>query len=76
MKNVENTYLTIFQALGGSVVARDLRNFDYRGEKLWERRHEQALLGALVFHSHNYKVSDKENGRIIFWGLTTVLSLV
>ena len=37
---------------------------------LWERRHEQALLGAVGFSLPQlHKIVMRENSRIIFWGL-------
>ena len=75
LKNVENTYLSIFQALGGlGVLLGTLGILIIIVRNLWERRHEQALLGAVGFSLPQlHKLVMRENARIIFWGLITGL---
>ena len=52
LKQVENTYLSIFQALGAlGVLLGTVGLFVVVLRNLWERREEQAILLALVIHS-------------------------
>ena len=74
LKNVENTYLSIFQALGGlGVLLGTLGILIIVLRNLWERRHEQALLGAVGFSLPQlHKIVMRENSRFIFWGRCSV----
>ena len=68
---VENTYLSIFQSLGGlGVLLGTLGIFIIVLRNIWERRKEKALLGALGFSLQQVKaVTLKENTQIISAGL-------
>lgn len=70
-KLVQNTYLSIFQALGGlGVLLGTFGVFIIVLRNLWERRKEQAILGAVGFSLGQLKsIAWKENARIIFMGL-------
>ncbi len=71
LKMVENTYLSIFQSLGGlGVLLGTLGIFIVVLRNIWERRKEKALLGALGFSLQQVKaVTLKENTQIISAGL-------
>jgi putative ABC transport system permease protein len=70
-KQVENTYLSIFQSLGGmGVLLGTIGLFVVVVRNLWERRKEQAILGALGFSLEELqKMSIYENMPIVIKGL-------
>jgi putative ABC transport system permease protein len=70
-KQVENTYLSIFQSLGGmGVLMGTIGLFVVVVRNLWERRKEQAILGALGFSLEELqKMSMYENMPIMIRGL-------
>ena len=71
-KKVENTYLSIFQALGGlGVLLGTLGLLIVVLRNLWERKKEQAILGAVGFSLEQLQtLAIRENMRIIFLGLS------
>lgn len=75
-RKVENTYLSIFQALGGmGVLLGTIGLFVLVLRNLWERRQEQAILEAIGFSlAHLQNIAMNENKRVIWAGL--VLGLV
>ena len=68
---VENTYLSIFQALGGmGVLLGTIGIFVLVLRNLWERRQEQAILEAIGFSlAHLQNIAMNENKRVIWAGL-------
>ncbi|MEK9773091.1 MAG: ABC transporter permease [Opitutae bacterium] len=71
LRMVENTYLSIFQALGGvGVVLGTIGLFVLVLRNLWERRKEQAILGAIGFSLAQLQtIAMNENKRVIWIGL-------
>jgi putative ABC transport system permease protein len=71
LKQVENTYLSIFQALGAlGVILGTVGLFVVVLRNLWERREEQALLSALGYSFHQLKkIYYTENVRVVFFGI-------
>ena len=70
LQSVENTYLSIFQALGGlglllgtfGLVIVVIRN-------LWERRREQALFFVMGYSLSDLRtIAWRENVRVVAWG--------
>ena len=70
-RRVENTYLSIFQALGGmGVLLGTMGLLIIVLRNLWERRKEHAILGAVGFSLGKLQfIVIQENIRIIFAGL-------
>jgi putative ABC transport system permease protein len=70
-KQVENTYLSIFQSLGGmGVLLGTIGLYVVVVRNLWERRKEQAILGTLGFSLEELqKMSIYENMPIVIKGL-------
>ena len=68
---VENTYLSIFQVLGGmGVILGTFGLFIVILRNLWERRSELATLHAVGFSpSRLRKIFRTENLQIVYWGL-------
>ncbi len=71
LREVENTYLSIFQSLGGlGVLLGTVGLLVVVIKNLWERRREQAILGALGYSLNQLqKMCIRENRIIIFQGL-------
>jgi putative ABC transport system permease protein len=71
LKQVENTYLSIFQALGAlGVLLGTIGLFVVVLRNLWERREEQAILSALGYSFHQLKkIYYTENIRVVFLGI-------
>jgi putative ABC transport system permease protein len=69
-KEVENTYLSIFQVLGGiGVILGSLGLFIVILRNLWERSSELATLHAIGFSpSQLRKIFHSENLQIVYWG--------
>ena len=69
-KEVENTYLSIFQVLGGiGVLLGSLGLFIVILRNLWERSSELATLHAIGFSpSQVRKIFRLENLQIVYWG--------
>ena len=68
---VENTYLSIFQVLGGmGVILGTFGLFIVILRNLWERRSELATLHSVGFSpSRLRKIFRTENLQIVYWGL-------
>lgn len=71
LKNVENTYLSIFQGLGGlGVILGTLGLLIVILRNLWECRAEQAILRAIGYTSSRLKaLAWQENIKWVNWGL-------
>ena len=71
LKQVENTYLSIFQALGAlGVLLGTVGLFVVVLRNLWERREEQAILSALGYSFHQLKkIYYTENVQVVFFGI-------
>ena len=76
LKQVENTYLSIFQALGGlGVLLGTVGLFVVVLRNLWERRQEHAILSALGYSfTQLKKIYFKENVRVVFYGVILGMS--
>ncbi|MDA1079035.1 MAG: ABC transporter permease, partial [Verrucomicrobia bacterium] len=76
LQQVENTYLSIFQALGGlGVLLGTVGLFVVVLRNLWERRQEQAILSALGYSFIQLKkIYFKENVRVVFYGVILGMS--
>ena len=72
LKQVENTYLSIFQALGAlGVLLGTIGLLIVVLRNLWERRQEQAILSALGYSlTQLHEIYFNENRRVLFFGLT------
>jgi len=72
LKQVENTYLSIFQALGAlGVLLGTIGLLIVVIRNLWERRQEQAILSALGYSLKQlHKIYFNENRRVLFLGLS------
>lgn len=70
-KNVENTYLSIFQGLGGlGVILGTMGLLVVILRNLWECRAEQAILKAIGYSSKRLRaLTWQENIRWVNWGL-------
>jgi putative ABC transport system permease protein len=71
LKQVENTYLSIFQALGAlGVLLGTVGLFVVMLRNLWERREEQGILSALGYSLRQLKkIYYTENVRVVFFGI-------
>ena len=72
LKEVENTYLSIFQFLGGlGVILGTFGLLVAIMRNLWERRKEQAILNAIGYSLARLRVlAWKENISLVAWGLS------
>ncbi|MDG1173259.1 MAG: ABC transporter permease, partial [Opitutales bacterium] len=72
LKEVENTYLSIFQFLGGlGVILGTFGLLVAIMRNLWERRKEQAILNAIGYSIARLRVlAWKENISLVAWGLS------
>ena len=77
LKEVENTYLSIFQFLGGlGVILGTFGLLVAIKKNLWERRKEQAILNAIGYSLARLRVlAWKENISLVAWGYRLGLGL-
>ena len=72
LKAVENTYLSIFQFLGGlGVILGTVGLLIVIMRNLWERREEYSILSAVGYSVvHLRELAWKENLSLVIWGLS------